>query len=173
MNAKDKVAAMYQSGATNEQVAEWLFGPQWAMASTPKDGWEFKNNCWARVESKAKDWKLDPLQLTFAPAQPITVKLPATPAPTTVTIAPRALSYHGRVFSLIHYPDRDIYKWTHIPSGGSYEYTILELRSYTIDLVYNATGKTEIHLNGAPHARASDPDGRDDLVKIYNILVKL
>lgn len=52
MNTRDRVREMYRQGAKDEQVAEWLFGPQWRMAATPKDGWELSPYGWRPAEPK-------------------------------------------------------------------------------------------------------------------------
>lgn len=41
-----KVEIMYCNGASNDKVARFLFGPQWAMAATPKDGWRIVGTRW-------------------------------------------------------------------------------------------------------------------------------
>lgn len=168
MNAKDKVAAMYNAGATNEQVAEWLFGPQWAMASTPKDGWEFKNNCWARVESKAKDRRNGQLQRIDLPAQPITIVLtPKTPG---------RPEYNGIVYALRYFVDQDGEEFYRIENKGIGSRVVWKLSSmtrWTYELKIGASGATTLVFQNSPFASTSDPDGAVDLTNIYNILVKL
>lgn len=47
--AEKAVYDLYRSGASNEVVAEYLFGPQWSFAATPKDGWVFNGKRWCPV----------------------------------------------------------------------------------------------------------------------------
>jgi len=46
MKPVDRVNEMYARGATNDEVACWLFGPQHKMEATPKTGWVLKGDRW-------------------------------------------------------------------------------------------------------------------------------
>jgi hypothetical protein len=52
MKPEDKVKAMYEAGASNADVAAWLFGPQWMLEATPKDGWELCGRWQPKQEKK-------------------------------------------------------------------------------------------------------------------------
>lgn len=55
MKPEDKVKAMYEAGASNADVAAWLFGPQWMLEATPKDGWELCGRWQPKQEKKLPD----------------------------------------------------------------------------------------------------------------------